>query len=425
MQAAVSACPVVARHSRHGGCAGTEARADEWRWQNAMVSDAEQPRIVAVNGDLCFWRVYQISRDFAGRPADDSGDPMFSVPIGTKGTDSLAVVVGAFPARVRQALLDHRTWGMYFLHRLAGAYGDTPVEELEGAVAALEGQWNLDDLKIGNGLHLTLEMRRTVSLQVNASQRYLWRGDEGSGRPDPREFEEFAKEAAPILDVALAWLLPSLGNRLQLNRLVTGGQRAYLLVPGKAALTMPELKMTAVAGVVSTEPWAEQSWQQLADCLHAYPSRMAKARGLLAVPGRWLALSLGEDDPVRRFLFAYCGLEVLVNNVVSRWRSVLIESLRRDLAGAPVGELLWPTTQDDRYPERNLVFKFAAAATLVSRESAEADTDIFRMIAKRRNGFAHGSANDLEGLPHADAVALLQRYVSAVAAFANSTGRRK
>jgi hypothetical protein len=373
---------------------------------------------VAANGDLCFWRVYEVSRDFAGRPADGSEDHMFSVPIGAQGTDSLVVVVGAFPARVRQALLDHRTRSMYTGNRLEGAYRDTPVEELEGAVAALEGQWTLDDLKIDNGLHLTLEMRRTVSLQVNASRRYLW-DDEGSSRPGPPEFEEFAKEAAATLDVAMAWLLPSLGNRLQLSRLVAGSQRAFLLVPGKAALTFLDIKVTTHFGLVSAGPWAEQSWQQLEDCLHAFPSRMAEARGLLAVPGRWLALALGEEDPVRRFLFAYCGLEVLANQVVSRWRPDLIESLRRDLPGVPVEELLWPAQQDDRYTERNLVFKFAATATLVSHDSAEADTGIFRMIANSRNRLAHGGANDLEGLPHEDAVALLQRYVSAVAAFAN------
>jgi hypothetical protein len=387
-----------------------------------VVSDAEQPRIVAVNGDLCFWRVYEISRDFACRPTDGSGDRVFSVPIGTEGTDSLAVVVGAFPARVRQALLDHRTRGMYLLNRFTGAYRDIPVDQLEGEIAALEGQWNLDDLKIGNGLHLTLEMRRTVSLQVHTGRRYLWDGEGGSS-PDAREFEEFAKEAAPTLDVAMAWLLPSLGNRLQLSRLVAAGRRAYLLASGKAALTMPEVKVTAKGGVVSADDWAEQTWQQLADSLHACPSHLAEARELLAVPSRWLSLSLGEDDPVRRFLFAYCGLEVLANKVVSRWRSALIESLRRDLPGVPVGELLWPMSQDDRYPERNLVFRFAAAATLLSRESAEVDTDFFRTIAKRRNNLAHGSANDLEELPHADAVALLQRYVRAIAAAANDPAR--
>jgi hypothetical protein len=136
---------------------------------------------VAVHGDLCFWRVYEISRDFARRPVDGGGDRMFSVPLGTNGSDSLAGAVGAFPARVRQALLEHRTRGMYLLNRLTGAYRDMPAGQLEEEIAALEGQWNLDDLKIGNGLHLTLEMRRTVSLLVHAGPRYLW-DDEGRSR---------------------------------------------------------------------------------------------------------------------------------------------------------------------------------------------------------------------------------------------------
>lgn len=258
-----------------------------------------------------------------------------------------------------------------------------------------------------------------MSLQVNPTRRYLW-DDDDSSRPDSREFEKFAAEAEPVLDGAMAWLLPSLGNGLQPRRLVVAGRRAYLLAPGKAALTMPQLVGTAHAGVVSAGTWAEQPWQQLTDALHAYPSRITEAQKLLAAPGRWLALSLGEKDPVRRFLFAYCGLETLANKVISLWRATLIESLSKELHDVRVAELLWPNAQDDQYPYRNLAFTFAATATLVSRESAKADTAIFHMIGKTRNNLAHGGVEDLDALPHAEAVTLLQRYVRAVAAAANN-----
>ena len=127
--------------------------------KDVVVSDVEQPGLVAVSGELSFWKVFEIGREFADRPADGTGDRMFSVPVGAAGTDSLVVVLGGFPERVRQALLEHRARGMYLLNRFTGAYQGMSVEEQESAVAALEGQWNLDDLEIGNGLHLTLEMR--------------------------------------------------------------------------------------------------------------------------------------------------------------------------------------------------------------------------------------------------------------------------
>lgn len=381
------------------------------------MSDVEQPRLAAVSGELCLWRVFEVNRDFADRPADGTGDRMFSVPL-DRAAESLVVVLGAFPERVRQALIEHRTRGMYLLNRFTGAYMNMSVEELESAVAALEGQWSLDDLEIGHGLHLAIEIRRAVPLMVNPTRRYLW--DDDGSRPDERDFDAFAAEAGKILDSAMAWLLPSLGDGMQLSRLVVPGKQAYLLTPGKAALTMPKLVGSAKGGVVSASTWAEQSWQQLADTLDAYPSRMTEARKLLASPARWLALSLGEKDAVRKFLFAYCGLETLVNKVISLWQPALVESLSKELRGAPVTELLWPNAQDDQYPHRNLVFRFAATATLVSRDSAEADTTIFRMIAKKRNGLAHGSVDDLDALPHAEATALLQRYIRFVAASANS-----
>lgn len=130
-------------------------------------------------------------------------------------------------------------------------------------------------------------------------------------------------------------------------------------------------------------------------------------------------MSLGEKDVVRKFLFAYCGLEMLANKVVSRWRPSLIEALGSEIPGAPVSDLLWPIAQDDRYTDRSLIFSFAAMATLVSRDSATTDTAIFRMIAKARNNLAHGSSAELDRLPHGEATALLLQYLRAVAAALN------
>ena len=86
-----------------------------------------------------------------------------------------------------------------------------------------------------------------------------------------------------------------------------------------------------------------------------------------------------------------------------------------------MGELLWPTAQDDRYTDRSLIFNFAAMATLVSRDSATEDTVVFRMIAKARNSLAHGSSADLDKLPHGEATALLLKYLRAVAAAVNGS----
>jgi hypothetical protein len=57
--------------------------------------------------------------------------------------------------------------------------------------------------------------------------------------------------------------------------------------------------------------WAQQPWEELRAALSAYPSHIADVESLLAGPTRWMGMSLGEKDVVRKFLFAYCGLEML------------------------------------------------------------------------------------------------------------------
>jgi hypothetical protein len=127
-------------------------------------------------------------------------------------------------------------------------------------------------------------------------------------------------------------------------------------------------------------------------------------------------LALAEKDSLRRFLFAYCGLEILANKFVSRNRGTLLTELKKDLNNAPIDELVWPKMPDENAPQHNLVFAFAAMATLVSRDTADSDTVSFRNIAKARNLLAHGDADALESLPGREAIDLLQRYLGAVVA---------
>jgi len=129
---------------------------------------------------------------------------------------------------------------------------------------------------------------------------------------------------------------------------------------------------------------------------------------LVNAPARWLTLSLGERDNWRKFLFAYCGLETLANKFIAASRPALIDTLRGQLPGAPVEELLWPETR------QSLVFAFAAMSTVVNPEMAESDMVLFRAISKARNALAHGATEDLTDLPAADAVTLLRRYLVAV-----------
>jgi hypothetical protein len=170
-------------------------------------------------GQLCFWQVFELMQEFKDRPADASGDRVFSVSLKKNGVDSLATVVGRFPEHIRQALLEYRARVAYQLRSLTGEYSAMTLEEQDAAISALEGQLNLDDLKISDRIYLTMEMRRPLAIGINSGLRYLW-DDAAADGSRRAAVESFAEEAAPVLDSALAWLLPAMGGRFQLDRLV-------------------------------------------------------------------------------------------------------------------------------------------------------------------------------------------------------------
>ena len=140
-------------------------------------------------------------------------------------------------------------------------------------------------------------------------------------------------------------------------------------------------------------------------------------RALLRTASRWLWAALAEDeDRLRRFLFAFFGLEVLVNKTWSRVKTAVISELSADLGGFPVEELMWPTGRDESYtPERNLTFKFTLLAVALSRPTAPEDVATFKTLAAARNKLAHGAAESIELLPSNETISLLRRYLSLVA----------
>ena len=294
-----------------------------------------------------------------------------------------------------------------------GTYRDKSLREKENILEKLYSETHVDDLNIGNGLYLTLELSRPLEIEVDPEFRFLW---VQSGTLDTQDFSSFSDEAGPRLDAALGWLLPVIEPRLQLQRLVVGGNRAILIVPGKAAIWIPNVTGSAVAGVISAQTWEEQSWQELEQRANAFASRPPKIDSLVAGPSRWLTLALAEKDNLRKFLFAFFGLEILANKFISRSRDLLIKSLGENLANVPVEDLLWPKIPDENAPQRNLVFAFASMSTLICAESAIEDTKHFRELAKARNTLAHGDASALDSLPYSEAVALLAKYIKAVVA---------
>ena len=131
---------------------------------------------------------------------------------------------------------------------------------------------------------------------------------------------------------------------------------------------------------------------------------------------RWFTAALGEDkDKLRRFQFAFFGLEILANKVGKDVEEAVVSDLSAEL-GVPVTHLVWPSPRESDSPWRNLTFRFAMMALRVHRDSAAEDIKRFNALAQQRNGLAHGQSadEDLKALPDNEAISLLQRYVAGV-----------
>jgi hypothetical protein len=376
----------------------------------ATVHDDEHGELVAIEGRLTVWRVFELAKSFRDRGDDSAATRRFAVAI---GDDEINLTIGNFPDEIAQAVREMKARSRYALDdMLGGSHRGLSLDEREALMQSFEDEVDVSDLSSADRGYATFAYTRPHVVHVHPTRRFLYGG--GPNRPDAEALETLAQLAVRRLDACVAWLLPTLGVKLALGRPAFSDARSYLVVPGKGALAIPRFTSRATATVTSSG-WAELPWEQIGQDLERFGSRANELSGWLDVPSRWLALAKGDEDALRKFLFAYCGIEVLINRAVKRWRVDLVGDLDAALGGAPVVELLWPAVGDENAPNRNLIFRFAATAMLLSRDSAKADTETFSRIAKARNSLAHGSSSDFESLPRMEALSLLDRYLAAAA----------
>jgi len=380
--------------------------------------NGQPPKLVTVDGHLCLWRVFELGRDYQERPKDDTSNIELHSPRAASSPDSVNIIIGTFPHRIQESIRQLRARAPYMLNDVfANAYHGMSINEREAVISTLYAETSLDDLNIGDTLYLTIEIRRPTSIEVNDQFHFLWGA--GAAAVEADALNELTEEGAPLLDIIAAWILPTLSRRgLSITRKVWGDDRAILVLPERAAIWMPRLSGSANAIAITAGNWRDQNWTDLESALATFIARPTHIDALIQKPSRWLNLAMGETDAVRRFLFAYCGLEVLANKFVAKFRDRIKQTIGDSLPGVPVGELLWPSLPDENAPQRNLVFAFAAMATLVKRDGADTDTDLFRRISRARNMLAHGDADDLSNLPVGEAVALLTRSLESAVVFA-------
>jgi hypothetical protein len=366
---------------------------------------------VAIEARLCVWRIFGVGRDFSDKQLSWST----SASAGSNSEDALSVTIGEVPIYILDALRTHRGQIPYVLNKFFGQqYAGMSIEEQVAVLERYTAEVDLGDVTGGFPLFVTFELSRPIQIQADPAARFFWAPE---GGPDVQTFEKFSQVASEYLATAVACVQAELGDQLRLDRLTFGDDRAYLVAPGKAAITVPRGTATASAIVLSSG-WSTLPFNEIKSTVETLPAAVTAVSSVVVTPSRWLQAALAErQDPLRRFLFAFFGLEVLVNKVEKAWklRDEVGSELSKELGGAPIDVLMWPVSRDDEAPFRNLVFRFACLAISLSRSTAIQDVAEFRQLVRTRNALAHGEPTTIDSLPAWPCIELLRRYLSLVA----------
>ncbi|MFI7209826.1 hypothetical protein ACIBP4_07460 [Micromonospora maritima] len=312
---------------------------------------------------------------------------------------------------------------------LNGVFGHAPKEWIESsdpiaardnAIAEAAAEYSFSPPWDDNErLFTTIEVWKQVSVSLDperGTHRYFWY-DLGSAEQVLQESYSGGVEAAQAI---LASLLPQMGESQLFHNWKT--PLRWLEVDGARRCLIPTF--SAHAGAVVRRASSEGLIQRLA-AVSVPQALTPDIKRRLGTIGRWHTAAAAEDDPFRRFLWHFAGLEVVSKAVSVAGRSVLSALLSYGSAAAGtelvIRELLWPSQDDGRDPNRNLVFSFSAMAVLLSPHTAAVDLQAFRTIARYRNQI-HGGALDPAAAPLREIIDLWRRYSPLAAEFLISPG---
>lgn len=369
---------------------------------------------VELDARLCVWRVFGVSRQFTDRP---TGEPSWSTTVkaGPEPDDVFTITIGEIPADVIVSIRQASAVGYFALEWLfGGRHAGESAEQTEQRLEELYGETLDVEKKIRGGFPnwVTLEAARPLRLRADPVAKYRWLRDSVI---DLKLLDEFAEKASEFLDVAFARVLPSLKGDLQIDRLLVSRRRTYILAPGKAAFALPNISGSAQPQLAG-DGWNKLPFDRIQSDVASLTKRSRKVEDLVKKPSHWLLAALSEKgDPLRRFSFAFYGLEILAHKVGSCVEKSVVSDLT-EAAGLPIEQLVWPAQHNEDKPGRNLVFRFTLVAAKLSRKTAPEDVASFKEIADCRNKLSHGSATeaDVEELPSGKAIDMLRRYISLV-----------
>ena len=355
--------------------------------------------------DLTLWRTFGMTEVVPGRP----DEWVTSHAAGPQAGDEVALTLGRVPNELLQAVTE---WGAQTPSRLGARSGhivdrQQSHERYEAAYAEADTP-HFDE---PYPMALTVSLRRRLAAPPGLADDLHWAEE----RPWLMEALTRFEEAGNIyLDAVIPYLVTPMWP-MNFGRLLYGERRAFCTSPGRPAYMTPRFTLSIAdwgAQVTRVGGWSALPTDALASALTTLPTGR-KAGPLTAAPAECFLLAAAEQDPVRQFVFAFAGLDMLANAVASKRRERLVKALEMLDEQLPAAQLLWPEAGRDR----GLPFKIAAMVYLYSPGSTNVDVAQAVRLTKFRNEMFHSSRAD-EDFRNASITCkeFLRRYLGLVAA---------
>jgi|GEM_PF-3354887 len=214
--------------------------------------------------------------------------------------------------------------------------------------------------------------------------------------------QQIAGSLSGEIEASLAGLcLAANHEMLQIKRLAQG---AYLLSASEKPIYSFSMSCGGEAYTSRT------TTDELIDQTRKYLSSLAIDTGLSRVYKLFIQSISIDNDVLRRFIFSWSALEILINKVFSKYEKLFVQN---HLGDKPADQThrYFNRIQDipkDKYP---LLDKFVVIATCIGNESVEGDIESFHKIKKTRDTFFHGEPMDEKSLPVSETIGLLKKYI--------------
>jgi len=355
---------------------------------------------------ICVWRVFGINNDYLTSKAS-APDWTTEIKDWLASGDSTTVTVGGPPTLVADAMNAATATMLTSFGGGEWRKAEDPLRARDEAIDESLRNHGRPEFLDGQGLWVTLQISRPIEVP-DTGTRYAW----VTSREALRFSEEFELEAERHLDAVAAYVSHALGD-MRFDRTLVGNNLAYFMAPGKMPFSFGRSQVFPVTVSLSRD-WKSLPVADITNTLEAAKSVPPRTLKGISSAARLLWLAKAEEDALRRFLFAFVGLELLVNAfVTSSVRDEVVSLLKIETSGLPVEGLFWPTTHSDKdYPWRNLAFKFSLMTIALSRTTAADDVELFKMLNKARNSIAHGSASESDTYPSRECIELFDRYLT-------------